>query len=158
MSKVPWKVKKTLNFDGLEIEIIDKSSPSQENKPLSSVKSIQKPLVPPKSSLKVEKELQICSICLNFIEPTKEVVLKCQDVFCMICLVAAIINNENDVVTCPSRMFHCNKAISDSEIEEIIGEENFRVFTINRLQRRLDKLEMRFVGGQITVGRYSVET
>lgn len=81
----------------------------------------------------------ICSICLNVINDDV-VILKCQDSFCRRCIVQAIIDNEEDPMTCPSKYAKCDDEIAMQVIEEILGEENFKLYRINKLERRLDSL------------------
>lgn len=88
-----------------------------------------------------DKNKQICAICLNLINPHDIIVLRsCQDTFCRRCIVQALIDNEKEPMTCPAKYANCAEEITAEEVEEILGDENFKLFTLNKLDRKLDSL------------------
>lgn len=88
-----------------------------------------------------DKNTDICAICLNLINPEDFVVLRsCQDIFCRRCIVQALIDNDKEPMTCPSQFTSCDEEIATEEVEEILGPENFKLFSLNRLEQRFDSL------------------
>lgn len=110
------------NFNGFIIEVISRKV-SSGNK------------------TEADKNKKICAICLNLISKHDVVVLQsCQDTFCRRCIVQAIIDSEEEILKCPSKFTNCDNKVASEEIEEILGDENFKLFRLNRLEQRLDSL------------------
>lgn len=86
------------------------------------------------------KNKENCAICSNVIDPHDVVVLPCQDAFCRRCIAQAFIDNDEETMTCPSKHTKCDNEIATTEIEGILGEENFKLFRLDRLERRLESL------------------
>lgn len=128
-----YQVVKRFNFDGLEIEIIKKDSSKMQ----SEVEKIQ--TGENFEAIKNESPIFVCSKCLNKIQNSKKVLLKCQDIFCSTCFIAAINDDKDETIKCPS-VLNCDFKISNEEILSIIGEENYEDFMLDRLEKRLDKL------------------
>lgn len=139
---------KSYDLDGLKIEVAEK-------KPKNIQKVIKKSNDEPARSVQLEKfsycksnkrqnvstNHLVCAICLNFIDADNEVILEsCRDIFCCVCITEAIIQNENDIMSCPSKFAACDKEISNHEINEILGADNFKVFLIHKLQSRFNTL------------------
>ena len=128
-----YQVVKRLNFDGLEIEIIKKDS-------LKIQSEVEKFQIGEKfEAIRNDSQIVLCSLCLNKIQNSK-VLLKCQDIFCSTCFIAAIIDNTDDIITCP--LLNCDYKISNEEILSIIGEENYEEFMLDRLENKLDKMRL----------------
>jgi hypothetical protein len=120
------KSSKSYNFNGLIVEVVENKS----EKVSQSCKKREQ----------VQNKL-ICAICLNFIAADNEMILKCQDTFCRLCLVKAVIGSEDDdVMKCPTRFTKCGTEIDKTDVRIILGEENFHVYSIHKLQSRFDQL------------------
>lgn len=146
---VSFKVLKTFNYDGLIIEIIVKGSEifhgycKTINDDVSAVESTMNHHQSYQPAFE-ETPAVICELCFNDIKSGDEVILEsCQDIFCRVCLALAIIDNESDVMRCPSKLEHCDKEILDAEIRNILYADNYEIYMINKLDKKLDSLTMK---------------
>lgn len=147
-----YRVVKTFNFDGLIIEIIEKidainrESESEEiedsNSRNSDIETYHQEKSPSEETDDAfSPSTFICLICLEIIENDDAVILEnCQDIFCTLCIAKAIIQNKNDAMLCPSKFSDCDKEISNDEIKAILGDKNYEIYVINKLQRKLESL------------------
>ena len=141
-SKNPYQLLKSFNFDGLEIEIIKKNnSKVQSSKKIQIGENLKVDRAEPIQTAN-DSSFFICCICLNHVANSKKVLLKCQEIFCSTCFVAAIIKNKDDIITCPS-IHGCDTIISKEEILSIIGEENYEDFMLDKLEKKLDEMNLR---------------
>lgn len=115
---------RTFDFNGFVVEVISRRA-RVGNQKFSPQK-------------KFPKNKENCAICLNVIKDA--VVLPCQDAFCRRCIAQALIDNDEETMTCPSKHTKCDNEIATTDIEGILGEENFKLYRINKLERRLDSL------------------
>lgn len=137
------QVAKIFDFNGLIIEVLKKApeNKSVDRKPVIVESSTQNEAS--RSSGNSEKHF-VCEICRNFIAKDEEVVLKaCKNTFCRVCLISAIIGIEGDVIKCPTKFSDCDCEIGNEEIKALIGEDNFEIFIINRLDKKLNSLVVR---------------
>lgn len=118
---------RTFNFNGFVVEVISR-------RPRVGSQEVSAQLV-------FHKNEENCAICLNVIEDA--VMLSCQDAFCRRCIAQALIDNDGETMTCPSKYTKCDNKIATTDIEGILGEENFKLFRINKLERRLESLAAR---------------
>lgn len=154
---------KSYDFDGLVIEVFDKnqgkmiencnknavSSNNSKCKDKQEAKPLPKQARPRSRSLtRSDKKLLqphtkhfICGLCLNFIETDKEVILeKCRDIFCRLCLIQELIQCDGDVMRCPSKFTDCDKKILQDEVKSILGDKNYEIFMVHKLQMRFKRL------------------
>lgn len=160
------KVVKSYNFDGLAIEVSDENkrkmienydsnAVSSHNNDKSKCKDKQEPKPLPKQARSRSRSLTrsdkkllqphtkhfICGLCLNFIETDKEVILeKCRDIFCRLCLIQELIQCDGDVMRCPSKFTDCDKKILQDEMKSILGDKNYEIFMVHKLQMRFKRL------------------
>lgn len=155
ISKSHKKVKKPNDTDGLFIKVPDEKPANmlvngnhRETNIISDKNHQPKDKPIPKQARSRSRSREknhtkhfICGICLNFIETDKEVILeKCRDIFCRICLIQEMIQSESDVIRCPSKFANCDNKILEDEMRCILGDSNFEVFTVHRLQMRFERL------------------
>lgn len=147
---VSIKVLKTFNFDGFIIEIIVKGSEifhdycKTINVGVSAVGATMNQQQNSQPALK-ETPAMICELCLNEIASGDEVILRsCQDFFCRVCLTLAIIDNNNDVMRCPSKLNKCYEEILDEEIRNILcTDDNYKNYLTDKLYKKFDSLTMK---------------
>lgn len=131
------KDKKTFNFDGLIVEVVD----SEVETGLENMQNTDEEAANATSNEPLDPGSLICSICEDNIRINYEWILEpCEHCFCRLCLAQAIIDCESDVINCPSKSSNCDKEIGPSEIQEILGEVNFGAYLLNRLETRMHSL------------------
>jgi hypothetical protein len=54
-----------------------------------------------------------------------------------------MIESKSDEMCCPSILSNCNNEITGEDIKAVIGEDNYYIFMINKLQLKLNSLEMK---------------
>lgn len=165
-----YKVTQIFDFDGLLIEVINRTTPNHEDcekkiasqtifEPVSIEKCFEKCETQKSSPMSTSQSfvqpqpvaiLNICALCLNYIDRDEQVILQnCQCCFCRACLMTAIIDNASDVIVCPSKFGksdkiipdnNCDEEISDNELSMILGEEYFYNVLIRRLDQKFKSL------------------
>lgn len=107
-----YKTLKTFNFQGLKIEIVES-----------------------------DERVTNCLVCLKVLHgPNATIIESCKHSFCSKCLLKGIIEFQDDEFTCPNKLQVCQQKMSKEEIQQFMGPENYHLYLISRVDKKVNAL------------------